>query len=362
MKHIDNLIKIEYCFARGKIMRKIQNYIFLVISIFLFSSCGNRNSTNHSNISGDNTVNTSSQICPDTPSHMVISHVWVRLEPNNTSRLIQIFPRAMLVSLLATENVAGTYWARIVNSRGVTGWFHLNMLKKIDQSLVGLAMNEINDPVIILPNKEGENYRFILDGEYGRFSYEYGMNRIVISYFRKGIVFDDDFNLLNDYCKERFLEIETSIANQFDIFPNYRGFNDKRRKNIKNNVVFFDSFRFTEFTLREQRLARDIFFTTNDYNIRIKMSLPDEIMNIVMREAPNYFEIVENPEELYATIITWDFSEENIEKGYIFWRSEAPEQFGTDLLNNTNQSETAIAWFKETEEILNGLFLLQMEN
>jgi len=50
----------------------------------------------------------------------------------------------------------------------------------------------------------------------------------------------------------------------------------------------------------------------------------------------------------------------NIGKGVIHWRgSRFITQFGIDLLNNTNPSETATRWFHETEEILNSLFLRQ---
>ena len=274
------------------------------------------------------------------PTHMVRAGQWTQYQPGTGSRLIQFFHNARLVTVLDVESVSHwrgeTSWSRVRNAAGVTGWLPSERLIELDQSLFGLAMNRIDNPVLVLPRETGGNHRLVLEGEYGQFQYEYGMNTVLVRFFRKGTTFDDDFYRLHNHFRERFFEMEVSIAHQFDIFTFYDFGNTSQRKSSRNNVVFVDAFAFftPEEMVDQQRLVRDIFFTTSEYTVRITIFVPNsgrenEVLFRIMNEAPCYF-----------TIVVPDL-----------------ERFINDLLGHTNHSETAAVWFMETEEILAGIFL-----
>ena len=346
----------------------MKKYVLIfVISIFSFFNKGSNyisaNDSQNQNINNVNTVDTSSQFMP---THMVIERSWTNSEPRTSSRIIQVFPQGILVSVIDTETVVSlrgieTSWSKVRNSRGVIGWIISERLREVEQSLLGLPMNRIDNPIITLRNRAGEDHQFILDSEYGRFAYKYGMNRLYINFFRKDVIFDDAFNIFNDYWKDRFFEMETSIAHQFDIFPIYSHSQRNIRKNIKNGITFIDSFIFAMSVLEDQRLVRDIFLTTHNYNIRITIFIPsdseqeilffNETMNRIMNEAPHYFRINIPTEDAHSSPVILYFTEENIGKGDIIWDDFI--QFGEGLINGTNLSETTKVWFNETEEIIN---------
>ena len=130
-------------------------------------------------------------------------------------------------------------------------------------------------------------------------------------------------------------------------------------------MVFVDAFAFftPEEMVDQQRLVRDIFFTTNEYTVRITIFVPhsgreNEVIYRIMNEAPCYFRIVVPDLEDFSGKVSPEilyFAEENLDKGFIIWHDL--ERFINDLLGHTNHSETAAAWFMETEEILAGIFL-----
>ncbi|MDR1507942.1 MAG: hypothetical protein LBI67_12660 [Treponema sp.] len=71
-----------------------------------------------------------------------------------------------------------------------------------------------------------------------------------------------------------------------------------------------------------------------------------------MSEASEYFKARIGDEE-------YDLNSSNGDKGEILWdyRNNATERFGEDLIHHKNSSIVAAEWYRETEEILNGLFI-----
>jgi hypothetical protein len=147
--------------------------------------------------------------------------------------------------------------------------------------------------------------------------------------------------------------MDENIENGTNDFPAIDFNKNNGRKNIKNNVIFVDSFVFSAHEVENQQLSRSIFFSTNNYNIQITMFVPDdELIKRAVEESPKYFRIRTGSEDI-------EYNEENKEKGVPIWdyyrEIEATEQFGIDLIEGNHPSKLVNAWFLETEEILNGL-------
>ena len=127
------------------------------------------------------------------------------------------------------------------------------------------------------------------------------------------------------------------------------------RFNNINGVKFADTFIFLAHEFVDKSLIRNIYLTTNDYYIRLMITIHTDTSNLTENKImiENLFENIYNETPEYFEI----FSDRGIDLGrpIIIWNrnTRGNIRFGDDLLSGQNQSETANSWFRKTEEVLN---------
>jgi len=219
--------------------------------------------------------------------------------------------------------------------------------KKETQNTSYNSMNNANALRILLPNNKGGNEEIYLENDFGNYAYDYNMNRVAVSYFNRDIKFDSLFRYNNSYDIDFFSSLNHGIYNNITTFSHWY-FHNNIRKNVRNDIVTVDSFRFCVIEEHDQRLNRTLFISFSNYDIIIylyvTMDKVDEIYSRIAAEAPDYFDI--------------DLNESNPEY-VIRWNTlDSIINFGTDLLNGNNRSKSVIEWYNETEEILRGLRII----
>ena len=222
--------------------------------------------------------------------------------------------------------------------------------ESVDYSIQNIE--EINNPMnnldiskIILKNNLGNDVIFKLNNDSGSHSYNFGMNKVGINYFKRDTYFDSAFLYEYGYDLDFFNSLDKGINDGISEFPHWY-FHNNIRKEIINNIVLVDAFSFCGADDSIKKLARSIFITTNNYNIIlvIRVTSDDEIKNIynnIIFESPEYFIInFDTPYKEFA--IMWNDINSII-------------NFGNDLINLNHRSESATEWYNETENILRNL-------
>jgi hypothetical protein len=247
-------------------------------------------------------------------------------------------------------------WYKIRNQKHGIGWCTSNYFIDITEiDLSQLAMNKIDIHELVIPNKSGEDNIIRISGRDGYFTYNYGINKVFVGFYNRTEEFDSDFMYDNMYYPNLYSLMDVNIYNDIEEFPIIY-FNRNRRKNHKNGILFVDSFGFAAHDVSDKGLTRYIFFSTNNYNIKVSIFIPYEqrqdIYNKILSEVPGYFKVRIGDRE-------YNYNNSNGNEGEIIWdyRNDTIEKFGEDLIKQKNGSITAIEWYQETEEILNRLFI-----
>ena len=205
-------------------------------------------------------------------------------------------------------------------------------------------MNNINITRIILPNNDGGREIIELNDDSGSYTYNFGQNRIYINYFKRNVKFDPIFMYQNAYDPDFFESLDRGINKEIIDFPHWY-FNDNMRKQVINNVIIVDSFKFYAQEHTSQLLYRTLFISTENYNITLAINIPaeniKELYDMIVSEVPEYFIIDLNARHP-------DF--------IVMWRSsDSIVDFGNELINENHKSITATDWYRETERLINGL-------
>ena len=349
---------IDYCLWGGEKMRK--PLIIWVIFALILTSCNKKEAVSDTYV----------PYLPDltqefSPTHVVIERrdgiflMSVFAEPDDLSRVLWYLDLGETVQLLGykyagNDTTGDTPWYHIRTKNDTIGWstkdFFMD-ISDIDQS--SIAMNKIDLKKISILDKNGQRRLIEVTGEHSKFILEYGMNIVQINYYRKDYEFDSDFMYDYIYYPNFYFLMDICAEKKINNFP-VIFFNQNRRINNKNGITFVDSFCFGAFENEDQRLMRMLFFSTNNYNIDIWISVVDEnrkrIFDQILSDTPNYF-LIRDRDQVY------EYNEQNKEKGSVIWdyHNNAIERFGDDLINNMHNSKTANKWFAETEDILAGL-------
>ena len=221
-------------------------------------------------------------------------------------------------------------------------------------------MNKMDIGFLFLRTSDG-NSRFRIEGGQGFYSSEYGMNVISISYISREAA--SALSQTDPFVKmdvDFYQQIETYVDGDLDMvrFPfesDTARINVNRRKNIKNNIVFVDSFVFGGVHDASPQLMRRIYFTTNNYFIAItmsaRMSMFDDAFwqrEIVDKRIP-YYERVEPNGLRPGRGVSFVFNGETV-----YYNINA-ERFGSDIINRRHPTQEIMQWYDETERILGDL-------
>jgi hypothetical protein len=266
-------------------------------------------------------------------------------EKSNT-QTAQVNGFTLFSSVEVLGNNGNTQWVRIRDNHR-TGWCLTTGVNELP--IKYNPMNNIDIEYLILENIA--NNRFKIEGRYGDFSSEYGMNMISISFYRRNERFDIEEIHPYEYNPNDYRTMELSIENDINTFPQIY-FGSHNRKNNKNGITFVDSFMFSAHEGDNHSIWRVIYFSTNNYDIKVTMFIPDtsysnELIRQIMTEAPQYFGLYPDEPYIGGDIIG------------VYWIHrddfDAIKNFGEDLLNDRHTSQTLNMWFAETEKILAGL-------
>jgi len=225
----------------------------------------------------------------------------------------------------------------------------------VDEKLVilnqNISMNDIDITSLTFIHPNGSLNEILFIDNDGNYRFVYGINTVIVNFWNKNIEFDRNYQWLHNYYPNEFIEMENNIFNGTNDFPNIF-FNTNIRKNEINDIIFIDSFLFSAFEAEDIGLIYIFKYNTNKYNIRIQLFSNRELVNLFIKEAPKYFKIRTSDGDI-------EFSDEVKDIGRPVWdfRNNAIEMFGNDLLNGIHDSKIVNDWFKETEEILNGIII-----
>jgi hypothetical protein len=228
---------------------------------------------------------------------------------------------------------------------------NISMNKTDASPMQDIAMNKIDASSIIYKEKNGNTGVLNLAGNDGNFRFSFGINDVLIDYWKKTAEFDDKYQYYNNYYPEEYTSMEENIKNETNNFPGI-SFNTHLRKNSKNGIIFVDSFCFSAFESASIVLHRYLFLSTNNYNIRINIFLNDsKLEKEFIEESPKYFKIQT------AGGGNLEYNNETKEKGWEVWdyKNDAIKMFGDDLLKGAHKSLIVNNWFNQTEEIIDGL-------
>ena len=220
------------------------------------------------------------------------------------------------------------------NKEIILGDTQVKQETNIEVKSPSIPMNKYNFTELTIQNEN-----IILNGDFGKYNFNYGDNMIYIGYFNREKEFDRIFNYQHHYDPELFETLENDIQNEKTEFSHWFFYNNMRKK-IINNIIVIEGFRFSEYEDSDQQLTRALFFSSANYNIVIQISLDYEVrrkyFDLIIHEVPEYF------------TIGWTNS--------FHWKNiESLLKFGSDLLNGINGSKIAMEWYIETEELIEGL-------
>ena len=211
-------------------------------------------------------------------------------------------------------------------------------------------MNKMDIGLLFLTTRDG-NSRFKIEGDQGGYSSEYGMNDISISFTARDAGSD-----LSDFYRQIEIHVDGNLDRvKFPLENDTTKINVNKRKNIKNNVIFADSFVFGGVQDASPQLMRRIYFTTNNYFIAItisaRMPLFDDLFwqrEIVDKKIP-YYEKAEPKDLRPGSGVSFVFNGESV-----FYTINA-ERLGGDIINRRHPTQEIMQWYDETERILDGL-------
>jgi hypothetical protein len=221
-------------------------------------------------------------------------------------------------------------------------------------------MNKMDIGVLFLRTSDG-NSRFRIEGDQGSYRSEYGINTISISYISRETALA--LSQTDPFAKmevDFYREIETYVDGDLERVRFFSEndttrINVNRRKNIKNNIVFVDSFVFGGVQDASPQLMRRIYFTTNHYffgiTITDRMLVYDDAFwqrEILDKRIP-YYEKAETRDLRRGQGVSFVFNGERE-----FYNINA-ERFGSDIINRRHPTQEIMQWYDETERILGDL-------
>jgi len=281
------------------------------------------------------------------PTHILLAS-GIFEAPNIESRQLWHSSMGTLIEIL--EHEENEQWVKFRRDNDRTAWTLANQVKEFTGYY---PMNKISIEYLILETIP-DNSKFRIEGKYGHFSFEYGMNKIHLSFYSRNENFDKDFQFNNAYWPDRFRTMEYFVNNNIEVFPS-PNWTTNGRKNEINSITIADTFMFAAHESQNQSIRRVVYITTSNYDIEITIMIPgssfdNDLIRQIMREAPQYFFLIsldasysgEDPRE---NSVAWDY------------RNDAITRFGNDLRNGTNPSHLLNQWYNETERILQGLIL-----
>ena len=346
----------------------IFKYITICLILILFISCERRYTRNES-IPNDQSIKarneylaTFESIKFDESQNVELAEfnseyillAWEVFEkPNiNTMQLFRFFSPGMYVKILQYGdniilNGKENHWIKIKNNNNQIGWtFYQNV--KIFTGYY--PMNRVDTQYLVMESIIGNN-KFRIGGKYGHYFFEYGMSTVKISFFSRDKIFDDDFLFMNRYNPQTYRTMEYFVNHRIETLP-WIDFTHHRRKNIKNDIRIVDAFMFTAHSIDIFFINRIIYFTTINYDIRIRIEIPDRnfdnlLFRQIIQESPQYFLLSDGAE----------YKGEDPREYHIIWNihNNGLDRFAEDLINGIHPSTTFNQWFKETERLLEGL-------
>jgi hypothetical protein len=218
-------------------------------------------------------------------------------------------------------------------------------------------MNKMDIGVLFLTTRDGTS-RFRIEGDRGFYSSEYGMNDISISFTGREAGSD-----LSDFYRQIEMYADGNLDRvRFPLENDTTRINVNRRKNIKNDIIFVDSFVFGGVQDASPQLMRRVYFTTNNYfiaiNISARMPLFDDLFwqgEIADKKIP-YYEKADPKDLRPGSGVSFVFNGETV-----FYHINA-ERFGSDMVNRRHPTQEIIQWYDETERILGGLRIEGLAN
>jgi len=286
------------------------------------------------------------------PTHFLLTWYDIFEHPNLESRLLREprFNIGTTVQILKygefeSINAENRQWIKIRNHDQII-WSFTCVVREFCEYK---PMNAIDIEYLFFENF-GKDNRFRIEGNEGAFFGSYGLNEIRIFFMGRHEYFGKNYRF-----QYEFRRIEYAITNNSRQIP-VPGWSWASHgiKNVKNGITFVDSFVFAVAEAQSQRIERSIFFTTNNYDIRISIALPgdslsNEMIRQIMNEAPKYFSVNwerefdgEDPREYN---IVWLLGREN----------NTLSAFGNNLRNGVHQSQMLNYWYAETGRLLNRL-------
>ena len=280
----------------------------------------------------------------------------VRKEPGIESERIFLLNDKEKVIVLekdTTEQIIdGLYgnWFFIETDK-IAGWVFSGYLMnetEFETKLTG--MNKLRAMALIFEDFYGNPGNISLNENEGSYKYDYGLNTVTVDYWKKAMGFDADYQFNNRYYPDEYKQMEIKIETGVNDF-NSIYFNQNIRRNKINDIVFVDSFCFSVFESESIFLSRRIYFSTNNYNIRITILGLTGLSNNMIEEAPHYFRIRSPGQD------DVEYNAETKETGWAVWdyKNNAIQLFGDDLIAGRHESKTVNDWFIETEKILAGI-------
>jgi hypothetical protein len=228
-------------------------------------------------------------------------------------------------------------------------------------------MNKMDIGFLFLLTSDG-NSRFRIEGDQGFYSSEYGMNIISMSFIRReaGSVLakEDPFLKMRvDFYRQAEMFVDGDLDRvRFPLESDTTKINVNRRKNIRNGLIFVDSFVFGGVQDASPQLMRRIYLTTNNYFIDITMSarmyMFDDVFwqrELIDKKIP-YYEKAEPNGLRPGQGVFFVFNGETV-----FYNINA-ERFGDDIINRRHPTQEVMQWYDETEKISDGLKVDGPEN
>ena len=214
-----------------------------------------------------------------------------------------------------------------------------NQNKDNDKKNINIPMNNTNIKKILFKNINLFE-EIIIEGIKKDFTFIYKNNIVTITFYGKNNIFDNPYD---KHFMESIDGLENCIQDGNENFPIIY-FNTNMRKNMKNDIIFIDSFVFSAWDNVDKWLRRIIYFSTNNYNVSIEIRLRD---NNIQENIGIIKKIIEDDPQYFSS------NDDNI-----FWTNgNSLIKFGENILNGTHQSEIVKSWYNDTEYILNGIYI-----
>jgi hypothetical protein len=214
-----------------------------------------------------------------------------------------------------------------------------------------LPLNNILISEISLPKDDNMYITIGLDAKNGSYRYRFKNQEVTMVYYNKNIDPEEFDSPLAEGNIRYFSLIEGINSGEIEKIPRIAWLHNMRF-NIINGIKYFDSFMFYADEATDKQLTRVLYFTTENYYIRIMIGIPyndrEELFSEIYGEVPQYFQIV-----YYESIIGRNGHE------FIIWDNESNGKIecANDLLNGINRSRIINQWFRDTEEIVSRIVI-----